>query len=56
LGTKARAQEERIDAAEDAVEIVTSRSTKGLEWPVVVPVNSTTELYRPDRFVHPITV
>ncbi|URK86403.1 hypothetical protein LP421_03560 (plasmid) [Rhizobium sp. RCAM05350] len=27
-------------------------SAKGLEWPVVIPVNSTTELYRPDQFVH----
>ena len=49
---KARAQEGRIDAAGDAVEIVTIHSAKGLEWPVVIPVNSTTELYRPDQFVH----
>lgn len=49
---KARAQEGRIDAARDAVEIVTIHSAKGLEWPVVIPVNSTTELYRPDQFVH----
>lgn len=49
---RARAQEGRIDAAGDAVEIVTIHSAKGLEWPVIIPVNSTTELYRPDQFVH----
>lgn len=49
---KARAPEGRIDAAERAIEIVTIHSAKGLEWPVVIPINSTTELYRPDQFVH----
>ena len=49
---KARVPEGRIDAAEDAIEIVTIHSAKGLEWPVVIPINSTTELYRGDQFVH----
>ena len=47
-----RAPEGRIDAAEHAIEIVTIHRAKGLEWPVVIPINSTTELYRPDQFVH----
>ncbi|WOS67085.1 MULTISPECIES: 3'-5' exonuclease [Sinorhizobium] len=49
---RTRAPEGRLDAADHAVEIVTIHSAKGLEWPVVIPVNSTTELYRPDQFVH----
>jgi ATP-dependent exoDNAse (exonuclease V) beta subunit len=49
---KTRAPEGRIDAAEHAIEIVTIHSAKGLEWPVVIPINSTTELYKPDQFVH----
>jgi ATP-dependent exoDNAse (exonuclease V) beta subunit len=47
-----RAPEGRIDAAEHAIEIMTVHTAKGLEWPVVIPINSTTELYRPDQFVH----
>jgi CRISPR-associated exonuclease Cas4 len=50
--SRARVPEGRIDAAEDAIEIVTIHSAKGLEWPVVIPINSTTELYRGDQFVH----
>ena len=49
---RTRVPEGRIDAAEDAIEIVTIHSAKGLEWPVVIPINSTTELYRGDQFVH----
>ncbi|MGY3390194.1 ATP-dependent exoDNAse (exonuclease V) beta subunit [Bradyrhizobium sp. USDA 3311] len=49
---KVRAPEGRVDAAEHAIEIVTIHKAKGLEWPVVIPINSTTELYRPDQFVH----
>lgn len=49
---KVRAPEGRIDAAEDAIEIVTIHSAKGLEWPIVIPINSTTELHRGDEFVH----
>lgn len=49
---KTRVPEGRIDAAEDAIEIVTIFTAKGLEWPVVIPINSTTELYSGDQFVH----
>lgn len=44
--------EGRVDAAEDAIEIVTIHSAKGLGWPVLIPINSTTELYRRDQFIH----
>lgn len=50
--SSARVAEGRTDAAEDAIEIVTIHTAKGLEWPVVIPINSTTELYRGDQFVH----
>jgi exodeoxyribonuclease-5 len=34
--------EGRCDAAEEAVQIITVHSAKGLEWPVVIPVNMRT--------------
>jgi ATP-dependent exoDNAse (exonuclease V) beta subunit len=49
---RVRSPEGRIDATEDAIEVVTIHSAKGLEWPVVIPINSTTELYRRDQFIH----
>ena len=35
--------EGRPDAEADTVSIITMHSAKGLEWPIVIPVNSTTE-------------
>lgn len=44
--------EGRIDAEGDAIEIVTIHSSKGLEWPVVIPINSATLLRSREQFVH----
>lgn len=44
--------EGRIDENEDAVSLVTVHSAKGLEWPVVIPINSGTQLRGLDQFVH----
>jgi ATP-dependent exoDNAse (exonuclease V) beta subunit len=49
---RARLPEGRSDASEDAVEIVTMHSSKGLEWPVVIPINTATRFKSPDEFVH----
>ena len=44
--------EGRHDAATDAVSIITMHSAKGLEWPIVIPINSTTGLRREDGFLY----
>lgn len=44
--------EGRIDDSEEAVSLVTIHSAKGLEWPVVIPVNTATQLRGPEQFVH----
>ncbi len=44
--------EGRIDESEDAISLVTVHSAKGLEWPVVIPINTGTQLRGPDQFVH----
>jgi ATP-dependent exoDNAse (exonuclease V) beta subunit len=49
---KRRHPEGRVDASEDSVEIVTMHSAKGLEWPVVITVNSSTVFKPQDQFVY----
>lgn len=44
--------EGRPDAEADAVSIVTMHSSKGLEWPIVIPINSCTELYSKLTYVY----
>ena len=43
--------EGRIDASEEAIQIVTIHSSKGLEWPVVIPINTGTVFRSPPQFV-----
>jgi ATP-dependent exoDNAse (exonuclease V) beta subunit len=44
--------EGRVDAEGDAIELITIHSAKGLEWPVVIPINTGTYLRRRDEFVY----
>jgi CRISPR-associated exonuclease Cas4 len=44
--------EGRVDADGDAIEIITIHSAKGLEWPVVIPINTATLLRSRAPFVH----
>ena len=48
----ASAEEGRVDTEGDAIEIVTIHSAKGLEWPVVIPINTATLLHAREQFVH----
>src|SRR5439155_24370447 len=44
--------EGRVDAEGDAIELITIHSAKGLEWPVVIPINTATLLRSREPFVH----
>lgn len=44
--------EGRVDAEGDAIEIITIHSAKGLEWPVVIPINTGTLLRSREPFVY----
>lgn len=44
--------EGRLDAEADTIQIVTMHSAKGLEWPVVIPINSSTWVWSPRDYVH----
>jgi ATP-dependent exoDNAse (exonuclease V) beta subunit len=46
------ANEGRVDTEGDAIEIVTIHSSKGLEWPVVISINTATLLRSREEFVH----
>lgn len=49
---RARRSEGRIDATDEAIEIVTMHSSKGLEWPVLIPINTSTQFPPPPQFLH----
>ena len=48
---EARAVEGRPDAQEEAVALFTTHAAKGLEWPIVIPVNTMTSVMPPESAV-----
>lgn len=48
---EARAVEGRPDAQEEAVALFTMHAAKGLEWPIVIPINTMTGVMAPDNAV-----
>ena len=41
-----------VDADEHSIKIVTIHSSKGLEWPVVIPINTASGARPPEQFAH----
>ncbi|MCA1398435.1 UvrD-helicase domain-containing protein [Bradyrhizobium sp. BRP56] len=48
---EARVVEGRPDAQEEAVALFTMHAAKGLEWPIVIPVNTMTGIMSPDSAI-----
>lgn len=46
-----RTSEGRPDGQEDAISFITMHSAKGLEWPVVLPINTMTSFLRPPPLI-----
>ncbi len=45
-------QEGRSDSVEEAVQVVTMHNSKGLEWPIVIPISTATNFRPPSQFIH----
>jgi CRISPR-associated exonuclease Cas4 len=46
------AAEGRVDAEGEAIDIVSIHGAKGLEWPIVIPINTASSPRSPDQIVH----
>ncbi|MFL6603053.1 MAG: UvrD-helicase domain-containing protein [Steroidobacteraceae bacterium] len=51
-GSRQSRAEGRVDTVGDAIEIVTIHSSKGLEWPVVILINTVTQFRSREKFIH----